>query len=455
MRRIAGLLLASAGLAQTVRDLNDALVRLTEKVTPAVVLVRSNAYRAATDEEEDMASVALRQASGSGVIVSAAGEIVTNAHVVAGATRVEVQLSFQEGMRGKSIVRGRGRVLAAKVVGLDRETDLALLKVDAPPLPYLELADSDRVRQGQIAVALGSPLGLENTVTIGVISAVARQLRSDDRMIYLQTDAAINPGNSGGPLIDVSGAVVGINTLILSQSRGNEGLGLAVPSNIVRSVVEQLRATGTVTRGDIGVDAQTITPALSAALGLARDRGVVLADVTPKGPGDVAGLRIGDLIVALNGKPMENARQFHVNVYQKPVNSTVSLEILRGSETIVKTAVVLDRRDDPDRFAAFVSERQNLVPRLGILGVPIDSRIADLLPELRRSYGILVARLAATATGSSGPLARGDVIYSVNNQPVSTLTEMRALVDKVPPGDPIVLQVERGGKIRFLEVSVD
>jgi len=448
-------LLAAALSAQTpsLREVNDSFVRLAEKLTPAVVLVESHSYR--PEEGGGAAAVALRQSTGSGVIVSADGDIVTNAHVVAGATRVRVQLSTRMKSGGTSILPRPGVLIPARVVGLDLETDLALLRIEASGLQFLSLADSEKVKQGQLVLALGNPLGLENSVSMGVVSSVTRQLRPDDRVIYLQTDAPINPGNSGGPLVDIDGNVIGINTIILSQSGGSEGLGFAVPSNIVRSVTGQLRRNGSVTRGDIGVEAQTITPALAAGLGLAREDGVVLADVTPNGPADNAGLRIGDIVLALNGKPMENARQFHVNLYYQPVAATVRLAILRGKGEIEVTVVVLDRREDSERLATLTAGRRELVERLGILAIPLDEPIIELLGRMRRSYGILVASLAARPGGPGGVLAPNDVIYTVNGQPVSTLPELRSLLEKAPVDDTVILQVERGGKIRYVEVPVE
>ncbi len=210
------------------------------------------------------------QATGSGVIVDAEGWIVTNAHVVENARSVRVDL-LQPAVpaAGGSILRPRSRRLDARLVGLDRETDIAVLKVEERGLPALELGDSESLRQGQLVMAFGSPLGLENSASLGVVSAVARQLKPDDPMIYVQTDASINPGNSGGPLVDAEGRMVGLNTMILSQSGGNEGIGFAAPSHIVRSVYEQLRTSGRVRRGVIGVRAQTITP---VARGRARPR---------------------------------------------------------------------------------------------------------------------------------------------------------------------------------------
>lgn len=436
--------------------LNDGLIRLSERLTPSVVLILSNAYVGSDTDDEEAPSVSLRQSAGAGVIVSADGYIVTNAHVVAGASRIRVHLPSLDPKEGSSAVRPRAQVVPGTIVGMDVETDLAVLKVDGSGLPFLTFGDSEKVKQGQLVVALGHPRGLEGSVTLGVISAVARQLRPDDRVIYLQTDAPINPGNSGGPLVDIEGNVIGINTMIISSSKGSEGIGLAVPANIVRYVTGEIRKHGIVTRGDIGADAQTITPTMAAALGLPRSRGVLLADVHPKGPADNAGLAIGDIVLAIDGKPMENARQFHVNLYQHHVPSTVTLQILRKGETSEKTVVVLDRRDDPERFASLVNERQHVVPRLGILAVDIDPKVAALFPlALRRQYGILVARLAALPGGPPPEFERGDVIYELNGQPVSTLPELRTMLGKIPAGSAVVLQVERQGRIRLVELTLD
>jgi len=442
--------------ALSARGLNEALVSVTEKVTSAVVTVITEGYQEVRPNPTGVTPFGLRRAGGSGVIVSADGHIITNAHVVAGATRIQVQLSSNAAPAGRSILRPPGRTLPARLVGLDVETDLAVLKVDAESLRFLEIADSDLVRQGQLVVAVGSPSGLENSMSMGVISAVARQLQPDDRLVYLQTDAPINPGNSGGALVDIDGRLVGINTMILSQSGGNEGLGFAVPSNIVRFVVDQMRRRGYVLRGEIGVEAQTVTPGLAAALGLTVDCGVILADVLPGGPGDIGGLKIGDIVQSLNGKPMENARQFHVNLYRLSVSSIVTLHILRGSDTLEKKAVVLARPNSLERFASYVNERQHLVPRLSILALPVDAFTAGLLPgSPRRSYGILVARLVMTTSGPSGELLPGDIIYEFNREPVSTLPELRALVERQEPGAPIALQVERAGRIRYIEMRLD
>src|SRR5262249_23595553 len=213
------------------------------------------------------------------------GYVMTNAHVVAGARLVQIQFSAERRPNSTSILKTRGKVTGAQVVGTDEETDLALLKfdpaaigLDASKIPSLPLGDSELLSPGQWVLGFGRPFGLESTITMGIVSSVARQVEPDAPMVYIQTDAAINPGNSGGPLVDLEGRVVGLNTFILSRSGGSEGLGFAIPSNIVRAVYEQLKASGRVRRGSLGLGTQTITATLASALRLGRDWGVVVAD---------------------------------------------------------------------------------------------------------------------------------------------------------------------------------
>jgi serine protease Do len=390
------------------------------------------------------------------VIVDAEGWIVTNAHVVESARSVRVDLLQPQAEGGSgSILRPRSRRLAARVVGVDRETDVAVLKVEERGLPALELGDSEALRQGQLVMAFGSPLGLENSASLGVVSAVARQLKPDDPMIYVQTDASINPGNSGGPLVDAAGRMVGLNTLILSQSGGHEGIGLAAPSNIVRSVYEQLRDGGRVRRGAIGVRAQTITPSLAAGLGLSYDRGVVLCDVTPDGPGEAAGLRPGDVVLALDGKPMENARQFDVNLYRRTPGDTVRLSLHRVTGPVEVGVGVVARAEDDDRFLALVSPERNLIPRLGVLAVELDESLRSALGPLRGREGLLVAARAATSEDSGDELRTGDVIYAVNGVSVLGLAELRSAVARPAAGQALVLHVERQGRLVYVVVELE
>src|SRR5215203_2933204 len=255
----------AAAVGTDLRQISRTLEALSDRVGPAIVQVFAVGYAAPSDPSEERSLLAQQRSTGSGVILEPDGYIVTNAHVVQGAYKVQIQLPAPRRSTSRSIVGPRPRIIGAQVVAIDEETDLSVLKVDEQALPFLQLADSDSVRSGQLVLAFGSPLGLDSSVTLGVVSAVARQLEPDDPMIYIQTDASINPGNSGGALVDTEGRLVGISTLIYSQSGGNEGIGFAAPSNIVRNIFEQIRKTGRVRRGEIGVSAQTITATLAEA----------------------------------------------------------------------------------------------------------------------------------------------------------------------------------------------
>jgi serine protease Do len=443
---------AQAKAAPALADLaglDAQLEALARRVAPSVVQVLASGYAATPG-----ALLARAGASGSGVIVDPEGWIVTNAHVVEGSRAVRVDL-LQPAAPGGSILRPRSRRLPARVVGLDRETDVAVLKVEQAGLPALAFGDSEALHQGQLVLAFGSPLGLENSASLGVVSAVARQLRPDDPMIYVQTDASINPGNSGGPLVDVAGRMVGLNTMILSQSGGNEGIGLAAPGNIVRSVYEQIRQGGRVRRGVVGVRAQTITPPLAAGLGLLFDRGVVLSDVLPGAPGAGAGLRPGDVVIALDGKPMENARQLDVNLYRRAPGETVTLSVRRGAESLDVPVQVVERPEDPDRFLSLVTPERNLVPRLGVLALELDDDLRRALGSLRGPEGVLVAARAGGAPGTDDDLRAGDVVRAVNGVSVRGLAELRSAVGRPAPGEPVVLHVERGGKLIYVVVETE
>jgi serine protease Do len=376
---------------------------------------------------------------------------------VLGARSIQVQLAPERrSPQSTSVLKTRGKVLGAQLVGIDRETDLAVLKVDAKGLPALPLGDSEALLQGQLVFAFGSPFGLDGSVTMGIVSSAARQVEPDHPMVYVQTDAAINPGNSGGALVNASGQVVGINTFILSRSGGNEGVGFAAPSNIVRNVYEQLRATGHVRRGMIGVNAQTITPAIAAGLGLPRDWGVVLADVTPSGPAAKAGLRAGDLVLQLDGKVMENGRQMDVNVYRRKVGEQVKLVVQRGGQEVTFQVPVVERNDDPERFMPLVSPDRNLVPKLGILGLEVDAKLAQNLdPPLRKASGVLVAASSNDTFFREEVFFPGDVIHAVNGKEIATLAALRDAVNAVPTGGAIACLVERRGSMVYVAVEAE
>jgi serine protease Do len=451
---------ATPALAQapSLATFSTELQSLVQRVGPSVVQINVSGYALAETAGSGTADTLLerQRSTGSGVIVDAAGYVVTNYHVVSGARRVQVVLAPDRGIEGTagSIVRPRGRTFEAEIVGIDEETDLAVLKVKATGLPALGFGDSDALRAGQIVCAFGSPLGLENSMTLGVVSAVGRQLSADDPMVYVQTDAPINPGNSGGALVDVQGRLVGINALILSQGGGNEGLGFAAPSNIVRTVFEQIRKWGRVKRGTIGVSAQTITPTLAEALRLPRHSGVILADVFPEQTGAAAGLKVGDIVLALNGKPMENGRQFDVNLYRLAAGDIAELELLRGEAPLKVSVAIAEREGDPTRFADLVTPGRHLVQRLGVLGLDLTPSLSAAIGGVRGIGGVLVAARALN-TGAEYGLAVADVILAVNGTPVRNLAELRSIIGRLPDNAPVALQIQREGQLIFLSFEIE
>ncbi len=439
--------MARAPRTISLSEISASFEALAAQVGSSTVQVLASGLALDPDAAAGDGVVERRRSSGSGVILDAAGYVMTNYHVVQGARRVQVVMASRP--QGTSIVRPRGRTLDATVVGVDEETDLALLKVSGATFAQLPLGDSDTLRPGQLVFAFGSPLGLDNTVTMGVVSAVGRQLEPDDPMVYIQTDAPINPGSSGGPLVNAQGQVVGINTLILSQGGGNEGLGFAAPSNIVRSVYEQLKAHGRVRRGSIGVLVQSITPVLAEALQLPQDTGAFVADVDADGPAAKAGLRIGDIVVALDGKPIENGRQLDVNLYRRAAGAVATLDVVRGKETLRLPVAVDERGDDPLRFATLVTREQHLVARLGVLAISLDDTLRGELGLGASDAGALVAARAGEEAVEYG-IQPGDLIVAVNRARVTSLSDLRQAVTKLPARAACALQVLRQGQYLFL-----
>ncbi len=429
--------------------LNDAVTELSEQVAPAVVQILVSGYRVVPGGRGSAVLVPQR-GSGSGVLVDPQGYIVTNYHVIENGETIEVAMTGAVRDEGSSIVRPPAQMLPVEVVGVDRETDLAVLKVAGQGLPYLPFADSDALRPGELVFAFGSPRGLQNSVSMGVISAVGRQLAPDAPMVYLQTDAAINPGNSGGPLVDLQGRVAGINTSIFTQSGGSEGIGFAAPSNIVKTIYERIRESGRMRRGTIAADTRTITPELARGLGLERNYGVVIEDAFPGGPAAQAGLLPGDVVLALDSKPMENARQFDVNVYLKRIGGSVRLTVLRSGGVVEVLVPVIERPDQGAAFGTVLSIGEHRIERLSIYAVDLDEDTGAFLPPTRRPAGVIVAALLPSATPEQTALQSGDIIYSVNGRVVDTLEELKGELQRHAPGDGLVLQVERQRRLQYL-----
>lgn len=439
------------------RNLNQSVDALIKRVSPSVVQILVTGYGPLEEADRGSTSTVIgrQRAIGSGFVIEESGYIMTNAHVVNGAQRVQVVLpnpSTESSL--EAALSTRTRIVPARIVGVSRELDLAVIKVDAGKLPALPLADYRKLGQGEMVFAFGSPEGLRNSVTMGVVSAVARQTDPDSSMVYVQTDASINPGNSGGPLVNVNGEVAGVNTFILSQSGGNEGLGFAIPSSVVGVAYRELRKFGHLHRAQIGIGLQTITPTLATALSLPRDYGVVISDVLPDSPAMASGLQIGDVLVAIDGRPAENLPFVAFHFFALEFGQKVHVDVLRGKNRLSFDVPVAQPLRDSDQVAALADPEKNLVPALGILGVEIDQRIAAMVPDLRDPFGIFVA---ARATGASVevPLLTGDVIRTFNGQPMTTLDRLRSALKSLTPGAAVALQIQREQKLLFVAFVMD
>jgi len=449
---------AVVGAAQTappasLHQLSASFEELAARVRPAVVQIFSTGYakpqEGGDEASSNMALLSKQVSTGSGVILTSDGYIVTNNHVVENARKIEVKLPT----RGSA--RTLGMTLQAKVVGVDRETDLAVLKIDGKDLATLPLGDSNQLKQGELVMAFGNPFGLEGSASTGVVSSTSRRLKEDDPMAYIQTDAPINPGNSGGPLVDTEGRVVGINTMIYSRSGGSEGIGFAVPSSVVKTVYDQIRKDGHVHRGHIGVGLQTVTPTLAKGLGLPQDWGVVVSDLEEDGSAAKAGVMIGDIVSTFDGKVVEDASQMENAIYGLALAESVNLGLLRDGKTIDVTVPMHEREDDPQRFADMVTPEANLLPKLGILAIALDEKIAEMLPELRHEYGLVVAARTAAAPYSGSEIETGDVIYEMNKVPTLSVKTVRDALEAMKPGDAVVLQVERSGHLMYLALELE
>ncbi|MGA8150608.1 MAG: trypsin-like peptidase domain-containing protein [Terriglobales bacterium] len=436
---------------EILQQLNSAFEGLAARVAPAVVQIQVTAYGALEDNNHsETALIARQHAIGSGVIVDSDGYIMTNAHVVKGAQRVRVVLPMPSLDVPRVEPVGKERVFDAKIIGVHQESDLALLKIEQTGLPTLALGNARLVHQGQLVFAVGSPEGLENSVTMGVVSSVGRQPDPNKPMVYIQTDAPINPGNSGGPLVDIDGYVLGINTMIFSEGGGSEGLGFAIPARVVQFVYQSLRKYGHVHHVEIEAGAQNITPSLAEGLGLSQNYGVIISDVTPGGPAEAAGLKIGDIVVSADDRPTDTLPALTAAMYLHPSDQVMKLEILRGKEKKTVEVAVIEHRDPMDKLMDAVDPNTSFVRRLGVLAVDLSDQLRLVVGDLRIPTGVVVIARAADLLGPETGLKTGDVIHSVNGTPVDSVVSLRALLRNLKPNSPVVLQVERDDGLQWL-----
>ncbi len=381
------------------------------------------------------------QSLGSGFIISADGYIMTNAHVVEHADKITVRLTDK-------------REFGAKVIGADSRTDVALLKIEATGLPQVNLGNPDRLKVGEWVVAIGSPFGFDSSVTAGIVSAKGRSLPKDNFVPFIQTDVAINPGNSGGPLFNMNGEVVGINSQIYTRSGGSMGLSFAIPIDVASQVVEQLRTTGKVTRGRIGVTIQELTRELAESFGLSEPNGALISFVEKNGPADKAGIEASDVILSFDGKAVRNSNDLPRLVAATKPGSKVTITLWRkgASQQVV---VALGEMPEEGLLAHAAKKLQGdvseMITRLGIAVIELGK---EQLQQLELDGGLLVEEVNGRAARSSG-LQRGDVLLAIGNIPIRSMAQFNGILKQAPKGRNIALLVRRGEAASYVAIKLD
>ena len=438
------------------RQFDSSLQALATRVSPAVVQITVTGFGPQEEKGKDGVSLIVRQSAiGSGVILDPDGYIMTNAHVVEGARQIRVLLPAPVPDSPLEIAPlGKRQILDAKLVGEDKEIDLALLKVEGHNFPTLSLRTGQSAHPGQLVMAIGSPEGLQNSVTMGVVSSVWRQPDPDQPMVYVQTDASINRGSSGGPLVDLDGYVVGLNTFILTESGGSEGLGFAIPADAVRFVYQELRKYGHVHRTEIQAGVQEITPTLAAGLGLVQNWGVVISDVEPDGPADEAGLKVQDVVLAVDGHPIMGLPGLIASLYLHPPDKELTVVVLRGPHRISLNIPAIEHRDEMDQLAELVDPK-NRIGGLGVFAVDFKPELPSVVRDVRLPSGVVVVALTPGPDTESRSFHAGDIIHALNNTPVKSVEQLRSALHQLKPGEPVVLQVERQGKLHYVAFDME
>ncbi len=376
------------------------------------------------------------QSLGSGVIVSDDGYIITNNHVIERAEEIKVTLYDKRSFKGK-------------VVGSDPKSDIAVIKIDAGNLPAATWADSDNLQVGEFVLAIGNPFGLNHTVTMGIISAVGRvSVGIADYEDFIQTDAAINPGNSGGPLVNIKGEIIGINTAIFSKTGGYQGIGFAVPSNLARSVMEDLIKYGKKTRGWLGVSIQSLTPELAEKFGIEDADGALVGDVVKGSPAEKAGIMRGDIVLEYNGKKVKSADSLRNAVAQTKAGAQVNIKILRkGKEYNIAVTITESPKEPGEAKIESVPEDAMRGEALaGLEVIELTKEIAHQLGLNRDEKGVVILKVETGSAAEEANLRRGDVIQEIDTKKVATINDFNKIASAIKPGATVLLFINRGGQ---------
>ncbi|MCG2814265.1 MAG: DegQ family serine endoprotease [Thermodesulfovibrionales bacterium] len=376
------------------------------------------------------------QSLGSGVIVSSDGYIITNNHVIEQAEEIKVTLYDKKSFKGK-------------IVGSDPKTDIAVIKINAGNLPTAAWADSDKLQVGEFVLAIGNPFGLSHTVTMGIISAVGRaSVGITDYEDFIQTDAAINPGNSGGPLVNIKGEIIGINTAIFSKTGGYQGIGFAVPSNLVRSVMEDLIKYGKKTRGWLGVSIQRLTPELAEKFGIKDSDGALVGDVVKGSPAEKAGIMRGDIVLEYNGKKVKDADSLRNTVAQTKAGSQVNIKILRkGKEyNLIVTITEAPKEPGEAKIESVPEDARRGEALAGLEVVELTKEIAQQLGLNRDEKGVVLLKVETGSAADEAKLRKGDVIQEIDTKKVTSINDFNKIAPTIKPGATVLLFINRGGQ---------
>ncbi len=382
------------------------------------------------------------QSLGSGFIVSADGYIMTNAHVVDHADKITVRLTDK-------------REFSAKVIGADKRTDVALLKIEASNLPTVVVGDPGKLKVGEWVIAIGSPFGFDSSVTAGIVSAKGRSLPQDNFVPFIQTDVAINPGNSGGPLFNMNGEVVGINSQIYTRSGGSMGLSFAIPIDVASQVVDQLRSSGSVTRGRIGVTIQELTRELAESFGLTQPDGALISSVEKGGPADKAGFEVSDVILKFDGKAVTNSADLPRIVGATRPGSKVVAEVWRKGVAKQLTVLIAKMPSEDQQQTQSGGNQESTAGKLiARLGIAVSEPSREQLSELKTGNGLMVEQVKGQAARSIG-LQRGDVLLAIGNVPLRSVNQLEEIIKQVPKGRNVALLVRRGEVTSYVAIKLD